>query len=263
MFPRLITISEDFFLPTYGVMVAIGFLVALWLAGKLAQRSGLDPDKVTNLGVWSALVGLIGAKLLMFVVEFDHYRTNPSEIFSLATLQAGGVFYGGLVLALIYAAWYLRHHKLPVAMALDCFAPGLAIGQAIGRVGCFAAGCCWGQACDRSWAVTFRDPEANRLTGVPLGEALHPTQLYEAFLLGIVALATWRYFGSNRQPGAVMGLYLVMAGAGRFTVEFFRVHQQALPWGGPLSIPQWISLALALLGLAVLAIRRAPEPARS
>jgi phosphatidylglycerol:prolipoprotein diacylglycerol transferase len=184
----------------------------------------------------------------MFVVDFDHYRRSPSEILSLSTLQAGGVFYGGLVAALLFGAWYLRKHKLEAASTLDCFAPGLALGQAIGRLGCFAAGCCWGQACDRAWAVTFTNPDAQALTGVPLHIAVHPTQLYEAVLLAAAAAITYAAFSRPHKPGGVLGLYLILAGAERFAVDFFRAHQQANPFGGPLTTAQWIALGLAAAG---------------
>ena len=247
MFPKVFSYGE-FFLPTYGVLVAAGFLIALWLAGRLARRQGLDPERVTNLGVYAALAGLAGAKLLMFVVDFNYYREHPEEIFTLSTLQAGGVFYGGLVFALAVSFLLLRRYKLPALPVLDSFAPALALGQGIGRIGCFAAGCCWGAACDRRWSVTFTDPEAHRLTGVPLNTTVHPTQLYEAaLLLAVFGVVYWR-FQTKHQPGAVMGLYLVLSGAARFGAEFFRFHQQPNPFAGPLSTAQWISIALAATG---------------
>ncbi|MEZ5355988.1 MAG: prolipoprotein diacylglyceryl transferase [Bryobacteraceae bacterium] len=258
MLPKIISFSDSFFLPTYGVLVALGFLAGLWIAGRLARRSGLDPEAVTNLGVYAALAGLAGAKLFMFVVEFGHYRANPAEIFSLATLQAGGVFYGGLVAALLYGAWHVRRHGLPTALTLDCFAPGLALGQAIGRLGCFAAGCCWGQACDRSWAVTFTNPDAHALTGVPLDVALHPTQLYEAAMLGAAFAITYIAFARPHKPGAILGLYLLLAAIERFTVDFVRAHQQPNPFEGPLTTAQWIALGLAAAGVWLLV--RAGEP---
>jgi len=248
MFPKLISLG-DFFLPTYGLLVALGFLSALWLCARLAHRSGLDPDKVTNLGVYAALAGLGGAKLLMFALDFSYYSANPGEIFSLATLQAGGVFYGGLITALIVGYFYMRKQRLPLASTLDCFAPGLALGQGIGRIGCFAAGCCWGQSCTRPWAVTFIDPEAHRLVGVPLDTALHPTQIYEAAGALLIFAVLYRRFSPTCAPGRLIGLYLILTAAARFLVEFFRAHDQPNPFAGPLSTAQWISFALLLLGL--------------
>jgi phosphatidylglycerol:prolipoprotein diacylglycerol transferase len=259
MLPKLIEVG-GFFLPTYGVLVALGFLAGLWVASRLARRSGLDPDRVVNLGVYGALAGLAGAKLFMFVIDWNYYSRNPGELFSLSTLQTGGVFYGGLIAALIAGVLMLRRWKMPAAATLDCLAPGAALGQAIGRIGCFAAGCCWGVACDRPWAVTFTNPDARKLVGVPLDVAVHPTQLYEAVLGLLVFAVLWRLAHRHPAPGAVLGWYLVMNSVARFAVEFFRHHDQPNPFGGPLSAQQWVSIGLAVLGIVVLRGRRSAAP---
>jgi phosphatidylglycerol:prolipoprotein diacylglycerol transferase len=247
VYPELIRIG-DFFLPTYGLLVALAFLVALWMTARLSARAGLDREAVLNLGIYTAIAGLVGAKLLMIVLDLDYYAANPREIFSLATLQAGGIFYGGLILALLTAFWYMRRKGLPRLASADTFAPGLALGHAIGRIGCFAAGCCWGIRCDRSWAVTFTDPAANRIVGVPLGVPLHPTQLYEAGAEALIfAVLYWRFFRPHR-PGAIIGLYLLLYSTARFLVEFVRAHDAANPYYGPLVAEQWIALGLAALG---------------
>jgi phosphatidylglycerol---prolipoprotein diacylglyceryl transferase len=177
MYPEIFNVS---FLHTYGVLVAVAFLTALWLVGRLAKQRKMDVDAVTNLGIYCALSAIAGAKLMMFVVDFKYYREHPEQIFSIATLQAAGVFYGGLIAALLVSWWYMRRKGLPMLATADLFAPAIALGHGIGRLGCFAAGCCWGIACERPWAVTFTNPVANDLVGVPLGTPLHPTQLYEA-----------------------------------------------------------------------------------
>jgi phosphatidylglycerol:prolipoprotein diacylglycerol transferase len=247
MFPKLFTIGS-FYLPTYGVLVALGFLAGLTLTVRLARRSGLNPELITNLAVYVALAGLAGAKLLM--IAFD--RPNLSEIFSLATLQAAGVFQGGLILAILTAFYYIRRQGLPLLATMDCFAPGIALGHAIGRLGCLAAGCCWGEACSRPWAITFHNPDAYALTGVPLETPLHPSQLYEFTTEGLLcAFLYWRY-GRTHEPGRIIGMYLVLSSVARFAIEFTRHHEQALPFGLPLSITQWIAIGLALLGLFVL-----------
>src|SRR5215210_7388338 len=179
MFPKLIEAGK-FYLPTYGVLVAIAFLLAIWVTVKLGKRVGLRSDLITNLAVYCALTGMIGAKLLMFIFDWKLYASDPSQIFTFSTLQAAGVYQGGLLLSLLTAFLYMHRMKMPKLLTADVFAPGLALGHAVGRLGCFSAGCCWGQQCDRSWAVTFRNPDAHELTGVPLGIPLHPTQLYEA-----------------------------------------------------------------------------------
>ncbi|MEO7145232.1 MAG: prolipoprotein diacylglyceryl transferase [Bryobacteraceae bacterium] len=267
MFPKLISIG-GFYLPTYGVLVALAFLVALSVTVHLARRSGLDGELITNLAVYCALAGLAGAKALMIVFDLNYYLRNPSEIFSFATLQAAGVFQGGFVLAIVTAFLYMRRHSLPYLRTADAFAPGIVIGHAIGRIGCFAAGCCWGKECSLPWAVTFRNPDANQLVGVPLNVPLHPTQLYEMIAYGIVFVILYLRFRHAHPAGEILGLYLVLASAARFVIEFYRFHEQALPFGLPLSITQWIALALLVLGVWLLFYARrhpapiAPRPAR-
>jgi phosphatidylglycerol:prolipoprotein diacylglycerol transferase len=258
MFPKIFSIG-DFFIPSYGVLVTIGFLLGLWVTGKLARRQGLDPQLVTDLGIYVALAGLGGAKLLMLLYEIPYYLEHPREIFSMATLQAGGVFFGGLVAALAMAVWYLRSRKLPFLPVADVFAPGVALGHAIGRVGCFSAGCCWGLECKRDWAVTFTDPEAHRLVGVPLGIPLHPTQLYEA--AGELAIFMWLWRASNKPhgTGSIIGQYLILYPLVRFIVEFFRAHDQANPFGWGLSAAQWTTLVL--LGLGVWLVKQSSQRA--
>ncbi len=255
MYPKLIEIGS-FYLPTYGVLVALGFLAGLAATVKLAKRSGYNSELITNLAVYVALSGMLGAKLAMIAFDWNEYVSAPGRIFSMETLQAAGVFQGGLILALVTAFFYMKQQGLPFLGTSDAFAPGVAIGHAIGRLGCFAAGCCWGVQCDLPWAVTFHDPVAAGLTGVPLEVGLHPTQLYES--VAEFALFLW-LFSMYKKPhaqGRIIGLYLVISSALRFAIEFLRVHQQGLNLG--LSLTQWISVALALVGVVVLI--RKPEP---
>jgi phosphatidylglycerol:prolipoprotein diacylglycerol transferase len=255
VFPKLFHIGT-FFLPTYGVLVALGFLAGLWVAVRLARRSGISSELVTNLAVYCALGGLIGAKILMIVFDWGDPQKPP--IFSIATLQAAGVWQGGLVLAILVAILYVRHNKLPFLETFDAFAPGVALGHAIGRIGCFAAGCCWGNRCDLPWAVTFRNPDAADLTGVPLGVPLHPSQIYEMLSeLALFVFLYWR-FGRAHSPGKIIGMYLVLSSVARFLIEFTRFHEQGLHYG--LSLTQWISIPLALGGLALLARPGIPSP---
>jgi phosphatidylglycerol---prolipoprotein diacylglyceryl transferase len=251
MFPKLIQYG-DFYIPTYGVIVALAFLIGLWVTLKLARRVGMNTELVTNLVVYTALSGMLGAKLLMFIFDWDHFSKNPGDIFSVSTLQAAGVYQGGLILAIVVAFFYLRHHKMAWLPTFDVFAPAISLGHAIGKVGCFAAGCCWGDRCDLPWAVTFRNPDANALTGVPLYEALHPAQLYETAADGILFAFLYWQFGKKHKPGQIIGLYLVLSSVMRFFIEFTRHHEQGLPFGLPLSITQWIAIGLAIAGAYIL-----------
>jgi phosphatidylglycerol:prolipoprotein diacylglycerol transferase len=254
MFPKLISIGS-LSIPTYGVLIAVAFLVALWIAVRLGARLGLDRERVMNLGIYCALAGLLGAKLLMLLFDLPYFLENPSEIFSLATLQAAGVFQGGLILAVLFAVLYTRRFGMPWLTTADAFAPAIAAGHAIGRLGCLAAGCCWGVVCDRPWAITFRNPEAT--TGVPLYQPLHPTQIYEMLAEGAVFLFLLWVFRKPHRPGQIIGLYLVVSSILRFGIEFFRYHEQTLPFGLPLSVTQWISIGLLLLGAGILWLKPA------
>ena len=132
MYPEILGLS---FLHTYGVLVAVAFLAALWLAGRLARAAGLNADAVTNLGIYCALSAIGGAKAMMFLIDIPYYTQHPGEIFSLGTLQAGGVFYGGLIAALAVAVWYMRKTRLPGWKTADVFAPAIALGHGIVQPG--------------------------------------------------------------------------------------------------------------------------------
>ena len=258
MYPKLIEIGS-FYLPTYGVLVALGFLAGLAVTVKLARRSGLNPELITNLAVYVALGGMLGAKLMMIGFDWRDYMAVPSRIFSLETLQAAGVFQGGLILALVTAFFYMRQQGLPVLGTSDAFAPGVAIGHAIGRLGCLAAGCCWGVECDLPWAVTFHDPVAFGLTGVPLEVGLHPTQLYESVAEFALFLGLFALYKKPHAPGRIIGLYLLLSSILRFGIEFLRFHQQPLNAG--LSLTQWISIGLGLAGLILVMRTGSGKPA--
>ena len=193
---------------------------------------------------------MLGAKIAMIAFDWREYVAEPSRIFSLETLQAAGVFQGGLILALVTAVLYMRKQNLPVLAVSDAFAPGVAIGHAIGRIGCFSAGCCWGVETNLPWAVHFHNPVAWNLTGVPLEKGLHPTQLYESGVELLLFAFLYQRYNKPHAPGQVIGLYLVLSSVMRFGIEFVRFHQQALILG--LSLTQWISLALAVAGAVLL-----------
>jgi phosphatidylglycerol:prolipoprotein diacylglycerol transferase len=254
MYPEIFGIP---FLHTYGALVAAAFLAGVWMATRLAKRAKLDANEVANLSIYCALAALAGAKLMMFVVDLPYYTEHPREIFTMATLQAGGVFYGGFLAALGVAWWYLKKTGLPPLKTADVCAPAIALGHGIGRLGCFSAGCCWGTQCSRPWAVTFTNPVASQTVGVPLGIPLHPTQLYEAFAEFLIFGILYRRISKPHAAGAIIALYLMLYSAARFFVEFFRFHEQGNLFGGPLDTSQWISLALFAAGTVFFARRRA------
>ncbi len=256
MFPKLISIGS-FYIPTYGVLVALGFLAGLGVTLRLARRYGLPPEKITNLVVYCAMAGIIGAKLFMILFDMGDYLKNPGQILTLETLQAAGVFHGGFIAAFLLAAVYIRKQQLPVLSTMDVAAPGVAIGQAIGRLGCFAAGCCWGRECTLPWGVRFRSDFA---APVPLDRALHPVQLYESAADLLIFGLLYRRALQRHPAGQVIGLYMVLYSTARFIIEFFREHEQALV--GPFSLTQWIAVAVFAVGAAILWVGKTRVPNR-
>lgn len=259
MHPRLLTVPAfdllgrtlgPFTLHTYGVLLAIAFLAGLWVASRQAKREGLDAGKVTDMAVWVLIAGLVGAKVLLVALDWRHFARQPREILSI--FQSGGVFYGGLVGGLLVAWWYARHYDLPGWRTADVLAPGVIIGQAIGRLGCFSAGCCWGKPTQVPWAVTFTDIYAARQVGTPMDVAVHPSQLYEsaaAFLLFLFLLWLAR---RKRFHGQVALAYIALYSVIRFTLEFWRGDPDRGTWfGGTFSTSQLIALVL-ILGVALL-----------
>jgi phosphatidylglycerol:prolipoprotein diacylglycerol transferase len=257
MHPRLVDIPlfglfgrDHVPLHTYGVLLAIAFIAGLWVANRQARRAGLDPARVTDMAVYVLIGGLLGAKLMLVVVEWPFYVRNPRELLSL--LQSGGVFYGGLLGALPVAWWYARRHSLEGWRTADVLVPGVAIGQAIGRLGCFSAGCCYGRPTSVPWGVTFRDPYATRAVGTPLDIPLHPTQLYEAGAVFLLLLALLWLAGRRRFPGQVTLVYLFGYAVIRFVIEFYRGDaSRGTVLGGWVSTSQFIAI-LVVLGVAVL-----------
>jgi phosphatidylglycerol:prolipoprotein diacylglycerol transferase len=243
-------------------MAALGLIVGLWVVFRLARQQGLDPDKMWNLGALAILSGIIGAKLLMILVDLNHYLHHLDELFSVNTLlQSGGVFSGGLLLAIVVCWWYVRKEGIPFLRAADVFAPGIAIGHALGRIGCFAAGCCYGRQTHVPWAVTFTNPLAQQLVGTPLNVPLHPTQLYE-FVAEVANFAVLYWLVKRKRfEGQVIGLYMFLYGIERYFIEFLRGDEgRGDVLNGMMSGTQLIAIGLVIGGGALWMMR---SPLRS
>ena len=200
---------------TYGVFVALGFAAGLYVATRRARAAGLDPDLINNLSLWLILAGMGGAKLFHIIFFWDDFRAGWQAV-GWRSLREGFVFYGGFIGACLATIAYCRVKKLPLWEVADVFAPALALGHAFGRMGCFFNGCCFGKVCTLPWAVRFPPPHI--MAGIPL----HPTQLYEvagnlAIFAGLTAFTHRRQF-----PSQIWWFYVLLYGALRFTVEFFR-----------------------------------------
>ena len=236
MYPVLFRIGA-FEVTSFGAMVALGALVGLWLLRIELRRGGL-PENAGDAGIAGMAGGLVGAKLLWVA---EHLGEEP--FFDLLLSRAGLSWFGGLLGGILAGLWLLRRRRLPVLSVLAAATPGLAVGHAIGRVGCFLVGDDYGRPSNLPWAVAF--PEGLPPTTAPV----HPTQLYEALALVPVALLMHTLRRQRRADGIVFGIYLISAGVVRFLVELFRINTPVL---GPLTVAGLSSIGAVLLGVVML-----------
>jgi phosphatidylglycerol:prolipoprotein diacylglycerol transferase len=235
---------------SYGVLLAAAYLVGLQLAVVRARRAGVDAARVMDLGIYLIISALLGAKLLLFIVDFGYFKDHPRELLSL--VRAGGVFYGGLIAAFVVAVLLVRRYKLPLWQTADLMAPGIALGHVVGRIGCLLAGCCYGKPTTVPWAITFTDPAASVNVGTPLGLPLHPTQLYDAgaeLIILAILLATerrWRPY-----VGRTFWLYILLYAISRFIIEFYRGDERGMVFGA-LSTSQFVSVLILPISLLML-----------
>lgn len=253
MYPELFRIG-DFPITSYGIWLAIGMLTALYAASRLAARDGLPKERIYDLGLWTLVGGLLGSKLLMFFVE------DTVQVFSLDFLRSGGVYYGGLIGGFLTLAFLIRFYKLSFWKVADAFAPAVALGQAFGRQGCFAAGCCWGKPTDWFWGVHFTE-KGHEYTGVPIanGVHLHPTQLIESFtMLSVFGLLIWLH-KRKKFDGQILIAYGIIYAIFRFLIEFIRDDPRGDLFGltttTGLSTSQLVSLTVAIFSIVFLLVR--------
>ncbi len=257
MYPELFRIG-NFPITTYGIFLAVGMLLALMVASRLAARDGLPRERIYDLGLWALVGGLVGSKLLMILVEPD------VQIFTLDFLRSGGVYYGGLIGGFLAVAILVPLYKLPFWKVADAFVPGLALGQAFGRQGCFSAGCCWGKPTTLPWGVHFTEL-GHEYTGVPIvgpdgGDLhLHPTQLYESFImLAVFGLLVYLH-RRKKFDGQILIAYGIIYAVVRFLIEFIRDDPRGDLWGlttrTGLSTSQMVSLIVAAASIIFMIVR--------
>lgn len=256
MYPVLFRI-HGFPINTYGVFLALAFLGAIFVTIRLAERDGLPKERIYDLCLWLLLSSLVGSKLLMLFTE-PEYRQSPMMLFSLDFLRSGGVFYGGLIGAIIAGVFLMRRWKLPWWKTADACAPGIALGNVLGRQGCFSAGCCWGKPTNLPWGVRFSEL-GHEVTGVPIDAKLHPTQLYESFAMLIVFLFLLWLHKKKKFSGQVILTYAVIYATVRFLIEFVRDDPRGDILGltslTGLSTSQLIGIVVGIGALLTLIIR--------
>lgn len=238
MYPTLFTIPGiDYEISTFGVMLALAFLTGFWITAKRLREEGLDPELASTLLVYAMFGGLIGSKLY-YAIDVGIRQDQP--FFDLFFARAGITWYGGLMGGTLACYVGARIHKIDFLTLANCSASTLAVGQALGRIGCFLVGDDYGKPTDLPWAVAF--PQGAPPT--PPGVEVHPTQLYEvAWLLPVAGLLWWR----RKKSPFVFGEYLIANGAGRIVIEHWRINPEVALG---MTEPQWIGVGLLVAGIA-------------
>jgi len=242
---------------TYGLLVASGFALGVVWSMREARKAGLDANQVLDLCFYLVLAAIVGSRLLFVVIDWDQYRAHPLNVFKL--WEGGLVFYGGLIGAIILFIFFVRWKNMPFWLTSDVMAPGIALGQGIGRLGCLAAGCCYGRSADLPWAITFTHERCL----APLNQPLHPTQLYHSlwqFALFTVLILLKR---RRRFFGQLFWTYCLLHGVGRLVVERFRGDFRGAELLAGLTSTQMVSWALILVSVLMMMVlprtRRIPD----
>jgi phosphatidylglycerol:prolipoprotein diacylglycerol transferase len=226
---------------SYGLMMAVAFLTAGYLTSKEFTRKGFDGELASSMVLWAAVGGLIGARLLAIVDDWSGFVSDPlHSIFS----GSGFVWYGGLIGGFIAVSWTIRQHQLPWLQAVDCIAPGLTLAHGIGRIGCQLAGDGdWGSETTLPWGMAY----PNAIVGWPYppGVRVHPAPLYELLAYTLIFAVLWLIRKRPYPDGTIFWLYLILAPAARFLIEFVRINP---PGFLGLTQSQFISLGLMTIG---------------
>lgn len=265
MHPVLFELGR-FQIRSYGFMLAVSFLLGIWLAGRRAKRYGIDPQKILDLSVIIILSAVVGSRLLYVVFHLDQYR-NPLDVFAL--WQGGATFYGGFLLAMAASYWWVQRNGISFLTMADVMAPSIALGLVFTRVGCFLSGCCYGKPTDGALGIVFPPDSPAGSAAIALAQqlgrdhvALHPTQVYSS-IKGLIIFAVLMALQPRlKKSGSTFGLLLVLYGIGRFVVDFFRMYEDNARILLGLTFNQVISVALIAIGCYLL-LRKTKPAARA
>jgi len=257
--PRLLT-TPFFTVHTFGVLLAAAYLTSLWWLLRGAKRTNVDVEAVTSLGTWAIVGAIAGAKLLLIARSIGDYSWTAADLKSILT--SAGDFYGGFIGGVAASAIYFwRHSNLRFWVVADLAAPAIALGQAIGRIGCLMAGDDYGRPTNLPWAITFTDPDAAAVGGAPLGVPLHPVQLYESLVCLVLFAVLVRLARRKHADGDIIIAYTLLYAIARFVLEFFRGDaDRGFLFGGALSTSQFIAICLAGAALLAHRLRHAHVP---
>jgi phosphatidylglycerol:prolipoprotein diacylglycerol transferase len=231
---------------TYGFFVAMGFAVALFVTTKIGKAQGLGSPQIMDMGFIIILCAIVGSRLGYILLNPAYYVHHPLNF--LKIWEGGLVFSGGLVLVVLVMSLYLKHYNLPYWKTADIWAPGVALGQAIGRIGCFMAGCCYGQPTDAKWCVVFTHPKSL----APLNVCLHPTQLYSSLAGFIIFVILMILTAKKRFDGQVFIWLIILHSLARLFIERFRGDYRGLVPGTDMSVTQLTTLFLLIAAVVTL-----------
>jgi len=234
---------------SYGIMVAIGFLLAVYVAIRRAKKRDIPSQFIFNLSLYVLISGFVGARIFNIL---QHIRSYDSLSDALRIWEGGLTYYGGFVFASLVGFLYLRSKKLPIVEVLDVIAPSLALVEGIGRIGCFLAGCCYGKPTDLPCGVTFPENSLTRI--LTDSQKVHPTQLYSTVILFgifIILIVLQRFM---KFSGQLFLSYLIMYSIYRFSVDFFRYYSPEEHIGILVS-SQATSLVIGLIALIIMIVK--------
>jgi phosphatidylglycerol:prolipoprotein diacylglycerol transferase len=245
---------------SYGFMMAMAFIAGTYLARERAKRRGIDPAKIVDLVFLIMASSILGARIFYVIMNFDYYKSNILDAFKI--WEGGLVFYGGFILALILSAWFLKKNKLPFYKIVDIFSPSLAIGIAIGRMGCYLNGCCYGKI-SREFGVcfpaagnppVFAQQVMDNLLSPSARYSLPviPTQIFDslsAILIFVILLVLEK---RKRPDGFIFWIFVLLYSISRFFIEAFRYYDSNFILFGLITVSQLISILLALTSVVFL-----------
>ena len=254
MFPDLFSIGP-LTIHTYGLFVAIGFAVAILVAIKVGKAQGMQPERVMDMGFITILCAIVGSRLMYVIINFSYYKNHLMDIFRI--WQGGLIFSGGLITVFLAMGWYLKRHHLSFWETGDLWAPSIAIGQGIGRIGCFMAGCCHGKPTEMKWGVIFTHPHSLAPSNIPL----HPTQLYASFSGLIIFLVLMVLHAKKQFEGQVILWFLILHSTARLLIERFRGDDRGLIPGSEMSTTQLLAFLILIASVVILIVLKSRKQA--
>ena len=249
MHPDLITVGP-FTLHTYGVFVAFGFTLAILVTIRIGRTHGFSTQQIMDMAFVMMLWAIVGSRAMYVLMNLGYYKDHPLDV--LKIWQGGLVFSGGMLAVALAMVRYLRRNHLSFWKVGDLWAPAIALGQGIGRIGCFMAGCCHGRATDLPWGVVFKDPQTLAPQGIPL----HPTQLYD-FLNGTLIFLILLFVTLKKKyEGQVFIWFLILHSTARLITERFRGDDRGIIPGTEMTLTQGLAMLILVAGVTALFLLR-------